>query len=121
MAKSVLLVDDEKDAAEALKTFFDMQGIPCWVATDGNEALRVLAEQKPDLVLLDVTLERGQISGFEVLQQSKKFFPSTKVIMVTGYHDESTHAKANALGADGYLEKPLTPERILEVLKKLTG
>ncbi len=119
--KGVLLVDDEKEVAEALKTLFDLHGIPCWIAADGDQALKVAAEQKPEFILLDITLEHSRISGFEVLQEIKKLLPSTKVYMVTGYSDETSREKAMKLGADGYLEKPLTSDRILEVLRKVAG
>lgn len=116
---SLLLVDDERDAAEALKAFFDLQGIPCWVATDGDQALALALAQRPDVILLDVHLESSRLSGFDVLQKVKRQLPATKVIVVSGYHDAESHAQARRLGADGYLEKPLTPQTILETLTTL--
>lgn len=118
---SILLVDDEKDAAEALKMFFDLQGMPCWVATDGDQTVKIAMEQKPDVVLLDVRLDRSHLSGLQVLQEIKQRLPSTKVVMVSGYHDDTSHTEAAKSGADGYLEKPLTAEKVLEVFKKLTA
>ena len=91
---SILLVDDEKEAVEALKMFFALRGTPCWVAGDGDEALKIVSEQKPDLVLLDITLQGSRLSGFQVLQEAKKLLPSVKIFMVTGYSDDASHAKA---------------------------
>ena len=118
---SILLVDDEKEVVEALKMYFDLQGTPCWVAADGDQALKIVAEQKPDLVLLDITLQGSRLTGFQVLQEAKRLLPSTKIFMVTGYSDESSHAKAKELGADGYLEKPLSADKILQALKGSSG
>ncbi len=118
---SVLLVDDEKEATEALKSYFDLQDIPCWVAHDGDQALRLVDEHKPDLVLLDVRLEGSSLSGLDVLKEVKRKAPSAKAFMVTGYDDPQSHARAEELGADGYLEKPLSAEKILKVLKDVTG
>ena len=114
---SILLVDDEKEAVEALKMFFDMRGTPCWVAGNSDEALKIVSEQKPEMILLDITLQGSRLTGFQVLQEAKKLHPSAKIFMVTGYSDEASHAKAKELGADGYLEKPLSAEKILQALK----
>ncbi len=116
---SVLLVDDETEAAEALKAFLDMQDIPCWLAADGDQALKAIAEHKPDLILLDVKLEGSRLSGFEVLEAARKLLPSAKIFMLSGYHDEAFHTKAKELGAADYLEKPLTSEKVLEVIKQV--
>ena len=118
---SILIVDDEKETAEALKTYFDLQRTACWVAGDGDEALKVISEQKPDLVLLDITLRGSRLSGFQVLQEAKRVLPSAKIFMITGYSDEASHTKAKELGADGYLEKPLSVEKILNALKGIPG
>lgn len=118
---SVLLVDDEKEVAENLKMFFDLQGITCWVAKESDEALRILEENKPDLVLLDVRLDGSALSGLGILEEAKKMGVSSKIYMVTGYDDAESHAKAQELGADGYLEKPLELEKMLELVKKVAG
>jgi len=117
LMNSILLVDDEKEAVEALKMFFDLRGTPCWVAGNSDEALKIVSEQKPDLVLLDITLQGSRLTGFQVLQEAKKLHPAVKIFMVTGYSDDASHAKAKELGADGYLEKPLSAEKILQTLQ----
>lgn len=117
----LLIVDDEREAAEALKMFFDVQGLPCAIATTGDQAVELLATYQPDLILLDVQLADSRLSGFDVLREAKARRPTAKVLMVTGYQDEASHAHAQALGADGYLEKPLTPAKILEILKQAAG
>lgn len=118
---SVLLVDDEKDAIEALKTFLDLQDVSCWTSADGDAAVRLIAEHKPDLILLDVRLKDSRLSGLDVLKEAKKISAASKVFMVTGYDDADSHAKAQELGADGYLEKPVSAEKILQVLKDVTS
>lgn len=117
----ILIVDDEREAAEALKAFFDLQDFPCAIATTGDQAVELLATHQPDLILLDVQLEDSRLSGFDVLRAAKMQRPTVKVLMVTGYQDDASHAQATALGADGYLEKPLTPAKILDILKQAAG
>lgn len=120
---SVLLVDDEKETSEALKMFFDMQGVTCWVAAHSDEALKMIREQHPGLVLLDIRLDGSPLDGFGILEEIGKLpiRSEMKVYMVTGYPDEEKEAKSKALGADGYLLKPLSPEKLLEFVKSFPG
>lgn len=120
---SVLIVDDEQETADAIKMSFDMQGFPCWVAKNSDEALKVVAEQVPNLVLLDKRLDGSRLDGFGILEEVGKLpiRSKMKIYIVTGYPDPETEARAKELGADGYLVKPLPIERLMEIAKGLGG
>ncbi len=118
---SVLLVDDEPESAEAVKMLFDLQGVQCWTAANSDEALRVIAENKPDLIILDIRLERSKLDGFGVLEEARKIHPDGKIFMVTGYDDDSYQERCQKLGAAGYLTKPLSPDTLVGLLKNLNS
>lgn len=109
----LLIVDDEIDIREFAKSFFVKRDIDVLTASGGNEALKIIDEHQPDLVLLDVQME--EISGIEVLKKLRKDKNDVKVIMVTGTEDPSIINEANNLGVKGYVHKPL----VLEELEKI--
>lgn len=98
---------------------FEMQGLSCWTAKNSDEALKVLTEQAPDWVLLDKQLDGSRLDGFGILQEAARLPNRSKMrgYIVTGYSDTETETKAKELGADGYLVKPLTIEKLMEVAK----
>ncbi len=112
MAK-LLIVDDESDIREFARNFFKKRQIDVFVASGGRQALEIITNEKPGLVLLDVRME--EMTGIEVLQEVRKSNPSIKVIMVSGVEDQETINQANALGVIGYIHKPF----ILEELEKI--
>ena len=116
---SVLIVDDEKDTAEAIKMGFDMAGVTCWIAKDSIQALKILQENQPDVAFVDVRLDGSPLDGFGILQEAKKLPIKTKIFIVTGYSDEAKEAKSKELGADGYLTKPLPMSKLMEIVKGL--
>ena len=109
----LLIVDDEVDILEFSRNFFKRRGFDIVVASDGAEALTAVSTEKPDLILLDIRMQK--MSGLEVLQTLRQLNNLTKVIMVTGVEDESTMSAAWELGIVGYIHKPL----ILDELEKI--
>ncbi len=109
----LLIVDDESDIREFAKNFFKKRGIEVLTASGGVQALEIINESKPNLVLLDVRME--ELSGIETLRQLRKTNNNTRVIMVTGVEEEETIKEASSLGVMHYVHKPL----ILEELEKI--
>src|SRR5208282_5855806 len=112
MAK-LLIVDDESDIREFARNFFKKRKIDVFVASGGRQALDLIANENPNLILLDIRME--EMTGIEVLRELRKSNPAVKVIMVSGVEDEETIKEANALGVIGYIHKPF----ILEELEKI--
>jgi two-component system KDP operon response regulator KdpE len=101
----ILIVDDEPDVAKVIKMSFRMQQ-PAWdvlSAQDGAEALDLLEQERPDVVLLDVGLP--EMNGFEVLE-AMRLFSDVPVIMLTVRDDELSKVRGLELGADDYVTKP---------------
>ena len=105
----LLVVDNEMDVCNFVKAFFEMRGFDVVTAFNGDEALKVLAHVKPEIILLDVMI-RTDKEGLEYLPMVKKESPDSKIIMVTGIDDKEIVDASKKLGADDYITKPLVLE-----------
>lgn len=117
----ILVIDDEKDMLEEVKSYFEVKGHEVLIAWEAREGLRLALESNPDLVILDIKMP-GK-SGMEILKEAKAQNPQLRVIMLTGhYQDELTESRAFSLGASVYLKKPVgiteLENAITEVLSK---
>ena len=119
----LLIVDDEADVREFAANFFRRRKIEVTTAASGEEALGMLAKEKPDLVLLDIKMEG--IDGIETLKRLRESDKSTKVIMVTGKKpdDDASCDQCGGLGALDYIHKPLELDEleriVMSALKKV--
>src|SRR4051812_7981240 len=115
----VLVVEDEPALATMLRYNLEKQGFRVEEATDGQEALTRIAEEKPDLVLLDWMLP--VMSGIEVCRQIRRR-PETRtlpVIMVTARVEDSDAVRGLNTGADDYITKPFGIEALLARIRAL--
>jgi uncharacterized protein (TIGR02266 family) len=100
----VLVVDDESVIRKICKRTLEINNFMVTTADDGNEALRIVAEEGIDVVLLDIKMPG--LSGIEVLKNIKQNHPETEVIMMTGYATVQTAVESMKIGAYDYLTKP---------------
>ncbi len=107
----VLIVDDEEGIRESLSGIFEDEGYDVLTSSSGEEALSVLKEQSPDLILLDVWLP--DVDGIQILKEIKEFKPEIPVIIISGHGNIELAVKATRMGAYDFLEKPLSLERVL--------
>ncbi|MFH2218979.1 MAG: response regulator [Pseudomonadota bacterium] len=112
----VLLVDDEEDFVQSLSERIKMRDLDSGVALNGEEALRLVDEEVPDVMVLD--LKMPGIDGMEVLRRVKKAYPKVQVIMLTGHGSEKDEKEARRLGAFEYLEKPTSMETLIQHIKR---
>jgi len=110
--KKLLLVDDEVEICEFLKTFFVDRGYDVRTAHSGQGAIDSVNEDPPQLVLLDIQMPG--MDGIQALKAIKEAHPSLKVIMVTAVETQDKIEEAMRHGADNYITKPLS----LEYLEK---
>ncbi|MSR77262.1 MAG: response regulator [Candidatus Omnitrophica bacterium] len=113
MNKQLLIVDDEVEICEFLRTFFEERDYLVAIAHSGDEAIQTVEKIQPDVVLLDVQMP-GELDGLETLKWIKHKYPQIKVIMVTALETHDKIEKALRYGADNYITKPLS----LEYLEK---
>ena len=116
----LMVVDDERDVCNFVKSFFEMRGFRVSAALNGDEAMSILLKERPDIVILDVKMRRER-EGLEYLPQIKKVLPSAKVLMVTAVEDADTIESAKNLGVDDYITKPLVLEYLENTVMKKIG
>lgn len=116
MSKRVLVIDDEAIVRVSCQRVLEPEGFIVDVTSRGDEALQMMERQSYDVVLTD--LKMPDMDGLEVLREIKKKWPDIQVIVITGYGTISTAVQAVKLGAYDVIEKPFSPETILNVVKK---
>ena len=114
MSKAILIVDDEESICQTLGGILNDEGHEVVTAASGEEALRVVDEDPPNLVLLDIWLPG--IDGIEVLKAIKAGHPQIQVIIMSGHGTIETAVKATRLGAFDFIEKPLSLEKVILVV-----
>ena len=117
--KHILLVEDDEFLAELYATKLNLEGFEVSLASDGEKGLKLIKEENPDLVLLDIIMPK--MDGFEVLKQIKsdKKTKSIPVILLTNLSQKDEVKKGLELGAVDYLIKAhFMPS---EVVKKIKG
>jgi two-component system response regulator CpxR len=112
----VLLVDDEQDFVLTLSERLELRDLEPAVAFSGEEALMVLEEEEPDVMVLD--LKMSGIDGIEVLRRAAAEHPGVKVIVLTGHGSEKDRALCLELGAFAYLEKPVDIEVLADAMRR---
>lgn len=116
LPEKVLLVDDERDFVLTLSERLQMRDLEPAIASDGAEALRILKEEEPDVMVLD--LKMPGVDGIEVLRRVKAEHPEVEVIILTGHGDQRTRELCLELGAFAYLEKPVDIEVLSDTMKQ---
>ena len=109
--KHVLIVDDEESIRSSLDGILQDEGYRTSVAASGEDALSLLREELPDLVLLDIWMPG--LDGLETLRRARDLAPEQVVIMMSGHGTIETAVKATKLGAFDFIEKPLSLEKLL--------
>ncbi len=111
----VLLVDDEKDFVNSLSERIQMRELDSKIAYDGEQALELVTDEIPDVVVLD--LRMPGIDGLEVLDRLKKNYPDVQVIILTGHGSEEDERVSQRLGAYDYLQKPVNIDKLIRSIK----
>jgi DNA-binding NtrC family response regulator len=102
--EKILIVDDDPDIVESLQDRLEYYGYDVSVAYDGEEALKKIDDNPPDLVLLDIRMPG--IDGMEVLQRITQKYPGMLVVMLTAHGTIDVAVEAMKKGAYDFLEKP---------------
>ena len=111
MNATILVVDDEESIRASLAGILEDEGYRTLFAVDGVEALAVIRQEMPALVLLDIWMPR--MDGMETLQKLKELYPCLTVVMMSGHGTIETAVKATKMGAYDFVEKPLSLEKVL--------
>lgn len=111
----ILVVDDEQGIREVLSGILEDEGHEVFAVEDGIEGLQLLKTEPIDLVLLDVWLPN--MGGIDVLKRIKTDYPETQVIIISGHGNIDLAVKAVKLGAFDFMEKPLSLEKVVTLVK----
>lgn len=117
----ILVVDDNRDAADMLATLLDLAGHQARTAGDAEQALDELSAFEPELALLDIGLPR--VDGYALARLIRERLGQRRLPLValTGYGSSGDRGLALAAGFDEHLVKPVTIDHLLEVIARLTG
>lgn len=121
MGKQVLIADDEPNIAAALEYLLQRSGYDVSIARNGDEALQLIEQNRPDLVLLDVMMPMR--SGYEVCQvmRAREDWRHIKIVVLTAKGREADANKGMALGADLYITKPFSNRDLIAKINDLLG
>ena len=119
MAKEILIVDDEPNVVVPIQFLMEQQGYRVMIAERGEDALDLIYQYKPDLVILDIMLPG--IDGYEVCEivRLNPNYRNVKIIFLTAKGREEEIAKGLALGADAYITKPFSNAALVAKVKEL--
>lgn len=117
---SMVVIDDEFIVVEGIKAMINREKLNYEIvgfAYDGIKALEVIQQTKPDVVITDIRIPG--LDGLSLIEEAKEFTPKTSFIVISGYSEFEYAKRALSLGVKGYLDKPITIEKITEVLNRI--
>ncbi|WP_337176482.1 response regulator [Paludisphaera sp.] len=118
--RTILLVDDDHEIVESMRTILENRGYRILVARDGNSGLMVAERENPDLLILDMMMPKK--SGFLVLEKLRSrpggLIPT---IMITGNEGSRHRAYAEMLGVRDYIRKPFAMEKLVRSIERILG
>jgi DNA-binding NtrC family response regulator len=109
----ILIIDDEVEICKNCVKILSASDLEAAYATNGYDALRMMAEKRFDVVITDLKMSR--IGGMEVLKRINERYPDTVVIVMTGYASVASAVEVMKMGAFDYLPKPFTPHEVRAV------
>ncbi|MBI2591278.1 MAG: response regulator [Candidatus Brennerbacteria bacterium] len=113
----ILIIEDDRGIRRALEFLLKKNGYRVFSAADGTNAIQIIFDEKPDLIILDLMIP--EISGFKIMQKIKENEKTcnAKIFIFTNLSDEKDKRMAKKLGADGYFVK--AEISINEIIKKI--
>jgi two-component system, OmpR family, alkaline phosphatase synthesis response regulator PhoP len=117
--KKILIVDDEPNIVMALEYTFKKQNFEVFIARDGQEALDILKNQLPDIIILDVMMPN--VDGYATIEQIKadEKLNHCKIIFLSAKNKEKDIEKGLMLGANAYVTKPFSLKKLTEQINEL--
>lgn len=111
----LMVVDDEPKIRAMLASLLEAEGLEVATVESGEEALKQIRHEPPQLMILDVKL--GRMSGLELLRRVRDTLPGVGVFLLTGYDSDEIESQAASLGAWGVIHKPLVLSDIRQTIK----
>ncbi len=118
MAADILIVDDEMDIRELVAGILEDEGYETRTAADSTAALQAIEERRPQLIFLDIWLQRSELDGLAILDIIREQHPDLPVVMISGHGNIETAVSAIKRGAYDYIEKPFKADRLVIVTER---
>ena len=117
--KKILIVDDEPNIVMSLEFAFQKQGYEVFIARDGSEALHIISQNTPDVIILDIMMPL--VDGYETIKQVRgnSAFAKAKIIFLSAKSKPEDIEKGLALGADDYFTKPFSVKKLIAAVEQL--
>src|SRR5215213_6441002 len=115
--KKILIVDDSAMSRRILRRIVESIGYEVVEADEGAAGLEQYFLEKPDLVFLDLTMK--DMYGLEVLEKLRELDPAARVIIASADIQDSTREMVQAAGANAFINKPLSPEKVLQAMESV--
>src|SRR6266567_6794755 len=117
--KTILVVDDEDGVRESVREVLSDEGYRVLDTADGAQVLKIIRDERPELVLLDIWMP--QMDGIGLLKEIKTQEPNINVVMVSGHGNIHTAVTATKFGAFDFIEKPVSLEGLLLTVQRALG
>ena len=114
---SALVIDDDDAVRKTCVEFLEARGYKTFSAASVGEGLRIFAQSRPSVVLLDLKLPDG--TGIDVLRELQRQAPGTPVVVISGHGSVAEAVEAMRVGASDFLEKPVSRERLFRILDRV--
>lgn len=115
-AKTILIVDDDRELVDGLRMMLERQGYQVIHAHDGHQGKNTIYDKKPDLVILDMMMPR--MGGYPVLEHFKGKADAPPFIMITANEGSRHKAYAEYLGVVEYIRKPFATEKLMDAVNR---
>jgi len=119
MASKILIADDDPDLRTIVHDFLETYGFEIVLAVNGQEALALAAQERPDIILLDMSMPI--LNGWEVARRLRQdpMLRSTPILAFTAHALKGDKEKTLEAGCDGYVSKPFSPDNLLAEINRL--
>ena len=121
MAKRVLAVDDSKTMRDMVSFTLKGGGYEVVLAEDGQQAFEMSDRERVDLVITDVNMPRMDGIALTEKLRTKADYRSTPILILTTESDQAMKDRGRAAGATGWIVKPFTPDKLIQVVRKVCG
>ncbi len=115
--RTFLVVDDEELMRYLVVSYLSKLGHSCFTATDGVDALEKMKENKIDVVITDIKMDK--MNGIALINQISKEYPETPIMVMTAFDKEHTEGTAISIGAREFIKKPFSLDEFAARLQKL--
>lgn len=118
MARDILIVDDEADIRMLIAGVLGDEGFTTREAANSDEALTLLRQRCPNLIVLDIWLQNSTLDGMQLLEPIQESYPDVPVVMISGHGNIETAVNAIKRGAFDFIEKPFKADRLLVTIER---